>query len=129
MIPLEKNRSSRIYFYAAASIAALLLLNSVWMYVQWQSTQDQLEVLRLESENLKTQLAEIESDFEETSKWYAMINDPEVEKHIMTGNSLSPQSVAVAYLNEAEQTGWGEKCQALFPGKPVQVVLRGQKKF
>ena len=104
VIPLKPRRSSRMYFYVAASVAALLLLNSIWMYTQWQSTQDQLEVLKTESENLKIQLAGIESEFKETSKWYAMVNDPEVQKFIMSGNSKSPESVAVAYLNELEKT-------------------------
>ncbi|NNF82569.1 MAG: anti-sigma factor [Flavobacteriaceae bacterium] len=104
VISLTSSRKFRISFYVAASIAALLLLNSIWMYNNLRSSQQQLEVLMSETNDLKIQLANIEAEFSETSKWYAMVNDPDVDKHIMVGNRLSPESVAVAYLNEEAQT-------------------------
>ena len=104
VISMTGSSRFRTFFFAAASIAALLLLNSIWMYTQWQSSQEQLDVLLSESQELKTQLAEIEAEFKETSKWYAMINDPDVDKYIMKGNALSPESVAVAYLNEDSES-------------------------
>ncbi len=44
VISLTSSRKFRISFYVAASIAALLLLNSIWMYNNLRSSQQQLEV-------------------------------------------------------------------------------------
>ena len=103
VIPIEEKRSLRIPFFAAAAVAAVLLINSVWLYTQWQRSEQRLQTLEIQSEELQEQLAGLRSDLNETSDWYALINDPAVDKLVMKGNDKSPNSVAVAYLNSDEK--------------------------
>ncbi|MBT8271671.1 MAG: anti-sigma factor [Flavobacteriaceae bacterium] len=103
VIPLQDKRTLKIPFYAAAAVAAILLINSVWLYTQWQNSEQRLQTLEMQSEGLQEQLAGLKSDLNETSEWYSLVNDPEVEKLIMRGNTKSPNSVAVAYLNTDDE--------------------------
>ncbi|NNK72696.1 MAG: hypothetical protein HKO94_05845, partial [Flavobacteriaceae bacterium] len=98
VISLEGRASSRTPFYAAASVAALLLIGSIWMYTNWQDSQKRLQTLELQSEDLKEQLATIKSELDETSAWYAVINNPAIKKYVLRGNTKSPESIAVAYV-------------------------------
>ena len=92
--------SSNTRFLVAASIAGLLLLNSIWMYTQWQDSKGQFENLQAETETLKDQIKEVESQMAEATDLLETLNSPEVEKFILNGNSLSPNSVAIAYVND-----------------------------
>lgn len=97
-------RKMNTRFLVAASLAGLLLLNSVWLYNQWQSSQTQLEELQVETNSLKDQMESIESQLADSNLLLEAINSPEVEKYIMKGNDLSPTSVAIAYVNDESKS-------------------------
>ena len=101
---IPEKKSLRFPFYAAAAVAAILLINSVWLYNEWRSSEERFQTLESKSIELQLQLAGIESELDETSEWFAMVNDPEMEKLILRGNDRSPESVAVAYVNDSEKT-------------------------
>ncbi len=103
VISIDKIIKTPLYFYIAASLAAILLINSVWMYQNWQRAEKRLDAMTSETEGLQDQLAGLESKLKETADWFNMVNDPGSRKLVMSGNSLSPQSVAVVYLNSDDE--------------------------
>ncbi len=104
VIDLNTARPNKTLFYVAASVAALLLINSIWMYSNWRSSEENLQVLQEETNDLKSKLSTIENELESTSEWYDLINDPDVQKFTLRGNEKSPNSVAVAYLNNENKS-------------------------
>ena len=103
----KADKPSRRYntkFLVAASLAGVLLLNSVWLYNKWQGSQQNMEELQVETEALKEQLNQIEEQLASSGDLLEKLNSPEVDKHILKGNSLSPESVAIAYVNNNERS-------------------------
>lgn len=106
-IPESKPRTSffnsKLAFYAAASIALLLMINSIRLFTQLSNSNSEMEQLRVETDALKEEIENMNNRLSITQELLAEINNPRVEKLIMRGNSLSPNSVAVAYLNEEDK--------------------------
>ncbi|MEL6917551.1 MAG: anti-sigma factor [Bacteroidota bacterium] len=97
VVPLKNNKRS--YFYAAASLAAIFLLSSFWLYNQWQSSEENLQVLQNKTSDLQERLVTLEKNYEETNGRYQTINNPNVIPLLLTGNQVLPGSRAVAYVN------------------------------
>ena len=58
------------------------------------------KIIELSRDNIKSELQQLEADLASTTNWYQLINNPEVQKLILKGNALSPNSIAVVYLND-----------------------------
>jgi anti-sigma-K factor RskA len=96
-LEVEKQNSYKFYTGIAASIAILLFGASAWFYTELSGTQRKLEF----AENTNTKLID---QLDESRKRYAEINDPDVQKHVMSGNSLSPTAKIVSYINHAKKS-------------------------
>lgn len=94
----RKNRTS-FYFPVAASIAALLLLGSVWLYTNWQRANQDVETLQNQTTDLQQRIERLEDDLKQTQEVNLTLNSPDVAKLILKGNTVSPNSVAVAYVD------------------------------
>ncbi len=99
VIPLQKRKRISYNFAVAASLAALFLLSSGWLYNQWQNSERTSITLQKEINDLRNRLVNLENDFKETDKWYQAINQPEVLQLVLKGNERSPNSAAIAYVN------------------------------
>ena len=88
----------------AASMAALFALSSFWLYTKWQDSVDDLKSLEEQTVNMQGRLDALEQQYELTSLRYSSINDPEVIPLYLTGNQISPQSRATAYIHHGKRT-------------------------
>lgn len=103
VIPIETKKKTPIFQYVAASIAALFIVSSAVLFNKWQTAEDNLQVLQEETNTLNTRISTIENDLKITQDWYNAINKPEVRQLVLKGNSKSPNSKAIAYVNHTEK--------------------------
>ncbi len=99
VIPSQKRKRVSYNFAIAASLAALFLLSSGWLYNQWKNTERTMITLQKETNDLQNRLVNLEDNYKETEKWYQAINKPEVVQLLLKGNEKSPNSAAIAYVN------------------------------
>ena len=83
----------------AASMAALFALSSFWFYDKWQVTDKNFQLVQEQTSDLQNRLADLESDYQQTSRKYQAINNPNVLPFLLEGNQKLPNSRAIAYVN------------------------------
>lgn len=103
-IPLQPDTRKRNYLAVAASISAVLLISSIYMYSEWNTANEQLKLAEDQNKLLNTKIEKLAKDFSETKSWYASISDPNTEKYILTGNQLMPEAKLISYVNKASKT-------------------------
>ncbi|MEL6562098.1 MAG: anti-sigma factor [Bacteroidota bacterium] len=88
----------------AASISVILMVSTFLFYNNWKESQ--IEVLSLQNDLNRAQLNLLQANVnaQKIDKWYQAVNDPNANKLLLKGNQLSPQSVAVTYINHDEQS-------------------------
>ena len=96
--------AKRSYFSIAASIAALLFLGSIYMFTQLSKTRQQLEMVEQENKKLNRNIDNLNNYLAETNKWYVVINDPDVQKYVLTGNALMPEATVISYVNDQKKS-------------------------
>ena len=101
--PLKQNLRNT-YFAAAASLAAIFMLTSGWLFSKWSGVKNDIEVVEQQNEDLQNDLQELRNIFNETDAMFAAINDPDVIKVVLVGNEKSPDSKAISYLNHEKRT-------------------------
>jgi len=97
------NRQSYFPIAAAASLAVLFALSSFWFYNRWQTSENNLLELQEQTSNLQNRLTDLEENYQETDRKYRKISDPNTIPLLLAGNSTSPNSQAVAYVNHARK--------------------------
>ncbi|WP_431163328.1 anti-sigma factor [Flagellimonas beolgyonensis] len=90
-------------FSIAAGFAILFGLSTVWLYVQWQKTQNNLITLQEQTSDLQGQVEKLASQFELTYTRFENINNPDVVPLVLYGNEKAPNSKVVAYVNHKQQ--------------------------
>lgn len=96
-------RPNRSYLAVASSIAALLFIGSVYLYMQLQDVQEELQIVSDQKKDLNDQIEELNTSLAETAKWYATINDPDTEKYVLRGNTSMPDATVIGYVNDAKK--------------------------
>lgn len=99
-LPFWKTTSWR----AAAGIAILFGLSSLWLFLQWQDTRTNLEGLRTESQQLTERLDALEREISTVNAKYVQVNHPDVIPLILEGNDQLPQAKVVAYMNHKSRS-------------------------
>lgn len=99
VIPLTTKGQNPYKFMVAASLAAIFMLSSFWLYNSWQTARQEMQVLREETSDLQDRLVGLEKDLKDTEKWYQAINQPNVRQLVLIGNDLLPDAKAIAYVN------------------------------
>lgn len=93
------SRKSYFPIVAAASLAVLFALSSLWLYNRWQTSEKSLLELQEQTSGLQNRMNDLEKNYQETDKKYRKINDPNTIPLLLVGNEASPNSRAVAYVN------------------------------
>ena len=97
-ISTTTSRSLRPYLNIAASIAILLTASTIYLFIQLNSTKTQLELVESENAELNSNLNTVNQFLEETNKWYALVNDPDVD------NDLMPEAKVISYVNDVDKS-------------------------
>ncbi|MBO6607139.1 anti-sigma factor [Psychroserpens sp.] len=103
-IALPKSNALRPYLNIAASLAILLTASTVYLFTQLNATKDQLEVVETENVELNNDIDALHNSLEEASKWYALVNNPNVAKYILKGNDLMPEAKVISYVNDTDKS-------------------------
>ena len=93
---VKPNRSP---LWIAASFAVLFGLAAIWMYSQWQSAEENFNLLQQQTNNLQERLDVLEQDYSLTSSQLNQINGPNVIPLVLYGNQKSPNAKLVAYVD------------------------------
>ncbi len=104
IIPLQKSNPLKIYLYAASGIAACLLVGAFWMYTQLNNTNKQLQIVTEQNELLLKDIDGLMNDLEYTSQYFNIVNSPDTEQYILTGNDLAPNAKVVSYVNHKNKS-------------------------
>ncbi|MHA7059589.1 anti-sigma factor domain-containing protein [Aquimarina sp. M1] len=99
IVHLQNKKRISYNFLIAASLAALFLLSSAWLYNQWKNAERTMITLEQQTNDLRNRLVNLEDKYNETEKWYQAINSPDIIRVVLKGNKRSPNSTAVAYVN------------------------------
>lgn len=104
IVDLKSPTPFKPYFKIAASIAAFFLLGTLWMYSELNDIKKQLKVVETENNQLNSNIENLNTYLEETNKWYVAINDPDVQKYVLTGNALLPEAKVISYVNHQNRS-------------------------
>ncbi|WP_111683491.1 anti-sigma factor [Winogradskyella tangerina] len=99
VVALQQNKRSKFYLGVAASIAALLLVGSFWMYNQLNSVQEQLQTVETNNSELNSTIENLNKELESNKTLYAAIVHPDTEQYILKGNTQMPDGKVVSYVN------------------------------
>ncbi|ARV10459.1 hypothetical protein BTO05_12745 [Winogradskyella sp. PC-19] len=100
----ESTNSNKFWLGIAASFAAFFLLGSIWLYSELNSVKDDLQIVSEQNKALKEDLNGISKNYDEASKWYAALSNPDAEQYILTGNKLSPEAKIVSFVNHENKS-------------------------
>tara|TARA_R110002049_G_scaffold95397_8_gene234287 strand:- start:11410 stop:12192 length:783 start_codon:yes stop_codon:yes gene_type:complete len=104
VIPIDKNNSVKTYFSIAASIAAILLIGSVWMFNKLNKTKQRLQIVEEQKSLLLKDIEGLSKNLEASSKWVGILNSPDTEQYILKGNALAPEAKIVGYVNHKNKS-------------------------
>ncbi len=104
VIPIKKSTKLPTYLAVAAGLSILFMVSSLWFYLQWQNSQQQLKLVQDQTDDLKDHIELLENNFDETNKWYTAINNSNTIQLVLKGNEISPNSSAITYVNHEEKT-------------------------
>ncbi len=96
-----KRRSASLL--VAASLAGIFALSTIWLYIQWKGAQADLVAMQEQTSEVELRLSTLEARYSETDSRYREINNPAVTPLLLTGNSLSPESRAIVYVNHPDR--------------------------
>lgn len=100
----ESGNSYKFWLGIAASFAAFFLLGSIWLYSELNTVKDDLQIVSDQNKALKEDLNGISKNYDEASKWYAALSNPDAEQYILTGNELSPSAKIVSFVNHENKS-------------------------
>lgn len=100
----NSGNSNKFWLGIAASFAALFLLGTIWLYSELNTVKDDLQIVSDQNRALKEDLNVISKDFDEASKWYAALSNPDAEQYVLTGNDLSPKAKIVSFVNHKNKS-------------------------
>ncbi len=100
----SKNNLKTVYLAIAASLAALFMISTGWLYLQWQDSKITLKIVQNQTTNLQDRITVLEKNIKETNDWYQAINNAYVKQLQLKGNQISPNSKAITYVNHKDKT-------------------------
>lgn len=104
LITLSPKKNYSNYLAIAASITGLLLIGSIYIYSEWNTTKGQLKLAEEQNTKLNTKIDDLAKDYNDTKILLASINNPNTEKYILTGNQLMPEAKVISYVNNSEKS-------------------------
>lgn len=101
-IPSKNN--SKLWLGIAASFVAFLLLTSAWLFTELNTVKEDLRIVGDKNEALEKDLDGLSRNYDDVSKWYAALSNPDAEQYILKGNTLSPNSKIVSFVNHKNKS-------------------------
>jgi anti-sigma-K factor RskA len=99
VVAIKKNSNTKFYLGIAASVAALLMFGSFWMYSQLNEVKQQLQTVETDNTELNTTIETLSTKLEESKTLYTAIVNPDTEQYILKGNASLPEAKIVSYVN------------------------------
>lgn len=100
----KSNSNLKFYLGIAASVAALLLLGSFWMYNELSDVKQQLQTVETEKTELNDKLNTLNQQLENKTTLFATLTHPDTEQYVLKGNTLMPDGKVVSYVNHSTKS-------------------------
>lgn len=94
----------KTYFKLAASVAAVLLIASTWMFIKLNNDGKELRIVENEREQLIKEIEGLNVNLEDADKWLSLLNSPDTKQYILKGNNLSPDAKVLSYVNHNQKS-------------------------
>lgn len=104
IIPLQKANPYKTYLYIASSIAACLLIGTIWMFSELNNTDQQLQIAEEQKASLLEDIQGLTSNLEYATKYFEIVNSTDTKQYILTGNDLAPNSKVISYVNHKSKS-------------------------
>ncbi|MCB0447377.1 MAG: anti-sigma factor, partial [Gelidibacter sp.] len=98
------NSNLKFYLGIAASVAALLLLGSFWMYNELSNIKQQLQTVETEKTELNDKLNTLNQQLENETALFATLTHPDTQQYVLKGNTLMPDGKVVSYVNHSTKS-------------------------
>jgi len=98
-VVLNTTNNSKFYLGIAASVAALLMLGTFWMYSQLNEVKEQLQIVESNNTELNTTIEVLNVKLKENSASYNAIVNADTEQYVLKGNATLPEAKVVSYVN------------------------------
>lgn len=107
----------------AAGIAAIFMVSSLWMFNQWNATQNNLQITQQELQTIKEQIANLEGNLKNSELLAEVVKDPNTLQYSLKGNDKIPNGFATAYINHQDKSAIinAQKLPALPADKTYQM--------
>jgi len=102
--PASQRLQSNTFMWIAASIAAIFMVSSLWMFSQWNDTQSDLQITQQELNTIKEQLANLEGNLKDAQVLAEVVKDPNTLQYALKGNDKIPNGLATAYINHQNKS-------------------------
>lgn len=99
VIALPQPSNTKFYLGLAASVAAVLVLGSFWMYSQLNDVKDQLKTVEADNTELNSTIKLLNSKLEDNKSLLAAIASPDTDQYVLNGNATLPEAKVVSYVN------------------------------
>ena len=86
VIQMNQNPNIKMYLAVVASVAAVLLIGFVYLFTQFNNTQEQLQVVEQENSQLKENVNGLNQNIEDAAQLLALLNSPDTQQYILEGN-------------------------------------------
>ncbi len=104
VVALNPSSNTKYYLSIAASVAALLMIGSFWMYSKLNQVKQQLQTVETNNTELNTTIESLNTELERTNTFYTDIVNPDTEQYILKGNALAPDAKVVSYVNHKSKS-------------------------
>ncbi|EDP95334.1 anti-sigma factor [Kordia algicida OT-1] len=122
----EQNGGKTVSFLwigIAAGIAAMFMISALWMFNQWNATQNDLQITQQELQTIKEQIANLEGNLKDAELLAEVVKDPNTLQYSLKGNDKIPNGFATAYINHQDKSAIvnAQKLPALPADKTYQM--------
>lgn len=104
IIPLQKTNSYKSYLYIASAIAACFLIGGFWILSQLSYSEKQLQIVEEQNQLLLKEIEGLTNNLEYATTYFEIVNSPDTEQYILTGNDLAPAAKVVSYVNHKSKS-------------------------
>ncbi|WP_400077278.1 anti-sigma factor domain-containing protein [Winogradskyella sp. R77965] len=104
VVTLNKKSNTKFYLGIAASVAALLMVGSFWMYSQLNDVKEQLHIVEMNNTELNSTIEVLNVKLKENNASFNAIVNPDTEQYILKGNASLPEAKVVSYVNHQSKS-------------------------
>ncbi|WP_046756729.1 anti-sigma factor [Kordia jejudonensis] len=96
--------TTQTFLWIAAGLAAIFMISSLWMFTQWNTTQNDLQITQQELQTIKDQIDSLQGNLKEAELLAAVVKDPNTLQYALKGNDKIPNGFATAYINHEDKS-------------------------